>query len=140
MSIEIKGINNLINRINKLSNIEANKAVEVVAKDIEKAIKNKASEFSSHSDAIKAFEIRKYGNSSYCDIGLKASECNWEDAKGLWFQQWGFYNSGLNFKNTHPYVDVHKQWFNEAVESIESDAKKKLKEELKKQVKECWQD
>ena len=87
MSIEIKGINNLINRINKLSNIEANKAVEIVAKDMERAIKSKAAEFSSHSDAIKAFEIRKYGNSSYCDIGLKASECNWEDAKGLWFQQ-----------------------------------------------------
>lgn len=138
MSVEIKGINNILKRLDKLSHIESSKAVKSVAEDVQKAISGAANEFSENGDAIQAFEERKCGNSTYIDVGLKADSCDWDKAKSLWFQQWGFYDYGWNFKNVHPYISSNKQWFDEAIQAIEADVKKKLKEELRKQVKECW--
>ena len=104
MSIEIKGINNILKKLNNLSHIESEKAVKTVADEAQKYLHDAASEFSDSADAIQAFEERKCGNSTYIDVGLKADSCNWDKAKSLWFQQWGFYDHGWNFKNTHPYI------------------------------------
>ncbi|NFN17833.1 hypothetical protein FDB52_05670 [Clostridium botulinum] len=138
MAIEIKGINNLLKRLNKLSNIETEKVVIEVAKDMEKAIKDKASTFSNNANEIKAFKPRKCGKSTYIDVGLKSSESDWNKIAPLWYQNWGFYNYGWNFKG-QLYVEAHKMWFGEVVQSKENEFKNKLKEELKKQVKECWE-
>ncbi|NFO41105.1 hypothetical protein FDB42_13575 [Clostridium botulinum] len=133
MSIQIKGINNLINRIGKLSNIETEKAVISVAKDIEKAVKEKASTFSNNADEIKAFEPKKFGNSTYIDVGLKSSESDWDKIKGMYFNNYGYHPRGGT-----TYIDNHIMWFDETVQSKEDEIKAKLKNELKKQVKECW--
>ncbi|MGN2369381.1 hypothetical protein ACTFJW_04885 [Clostridium cagae] len=137
MSVEIKGINNLINRIGKLSNIESEKIVVEVAKDMEKAIKEKASVFSENANEIKAFKPRKVGNSTYIDVGLKSSESDWDKIKALYFQNYGYNNYGWNFKG-QIYIDSHKMWFDETVLSKEDEIKAKLKSELKKEIKECW--
>ncbi|EEP54859.1 hypothetical protein [Clostridium butyricum] len=138
MSIEIKGINNLLKRLDKLSKLESEKAVEMVAKDMEQAIKQAANVFSNNSDLIKTFEPRKYGGSTYIDVGLKGDKENFKEWCHLWYQQFGFYNHGWNFKNNHPYIDAHKMWFDNALESNKPECMKRLKEELKKQVNECW--
>lgn len=141
MAIELKGIDNLLKRLNKLSNIETKEAVIEVAKDMQKAIKDKASTFSDNADEIKAFEPRTYANgSSYVDIGIKSSDSDWDKIKGLYFQNYGFYNSGWNFKNTHPYIDNHILWFNEAIQSIENECKSKLKVKLKEEIQKCWKE
>lgn len=131
MSLEIKGINNLLKRLDKLSKIESEKAVKEVAKDLTETIREKAN-WSEHANSIKEHEARKYGNSTYIDVGLKTDD--WESAKQLFFMNYGYHPYGKS-----GYVDTHKQWFDEAVQGVESDVKKKLKEELKKQVKECWE-
>ncbi|NFL86229.1 hypothetical protein FDB24_00090 [Clostridium botulinum] len=137
MSIKINGINNLINKINKLSNIESEKAVIEVAKDMEKAIKYKASTFSKNSNEIKAFEPKKFGNNIYIDVGLKSSESDWEKIKSLYFQNYGFYNKGWNFSGQY-YIAEHKMWFDEVVQSKENECKSKLKAKLKEEIYKCW--
>ncbi|NFT93930.1 hypothetical protein FDF86_16495 [Clostridium botulinum] len=134
MSIQIKGINNLINRIGKLSNIETEKAVISVAKDIEKAVKEKASTFSDNADEIKAFEPKKFGKSTYIHVGLKSSESDWDKIKGMYFNNYGYHPRG-----GATFVDSHIMWFDETVQAKEDEIKAKLKNELKKQVKECWE-
>lgn len=139
MAIELKGVDNLLKRLNKLSNIETKEAVQEVAKDMQKAIQDKASTFSDNADEIKAFEPRTYSNgSAYVDIGLKKGDSDWEKIKGLYFQNYGFHNYGWNFINTHPYIDNHIMWFNEAVQSVENDIKNKLKLKLKQEIQKCW--
>lgn len=141
MSIEIKGINNLLKRLNKLSNIETKEAVIEVAKDMQKAIQAKASTFSQNADEIKAFEPRTYSNgSSYIDVGLKSGDSDWENIKGLYFQNYGFHNYGWNFINTHPYITNHLMWFDEAVQNVENDIKSKLKAKLKEEVQKAWKE
>lgn len=141
MAIELKGVDNLLKRLNKLSNIETKEAVIEVAKDMQKAIQDKASTFSENADEIKAFEPRTYANgSSYVDIGLKGSDSDWNSIKGLYFQNYGFYNGGWNFKNTHPYIDNHILWFNEAIQGIENECKSKLKVKLKEEIQKCWKE
>ena len=131
MSIEIKGINNLIKKLDKLSHIESEKVLQETAKDLTEAIREKA-QWSEHAYEIKEQEARKYGNSTYIDVGLATDD--WEEAKQLFFMNYGYHPYGGT-----GYVDKHKQWFDEAVQGAENDIKKKIKEELKKQVKECWE-
>lgn len=134
MAIEIKGIDSLLKRLNKLSNIETKEAVLEVAKDMQKAIQDKASIFSSNSDEIKAFEPRTYTNgSSYIDVGLKSSDSDWDKIKGLYFNNYGFHPRG-----GATYVDKHLMWFDEAVQSAENECKSKLKAKLKEEIAKCW--
>lgn len=135
MSIEIKGINNLLKKLNKLSNIEVQDAVIEVSKDMEKAIQKEASSFSVKAEHIKACDPRRYGNSCYIDIGLKGD--NFEQWKELYYQNYGFDNYGLNFSG-QIHITTHLMWFNESVQSVENDIKRKLKEKVKQQVRECW--
>lgn len=136
MSIEIKGINNILKKLNKLSNLETKEAVVEVSKDMEKGIKEAASTFSVKAEHIKACDPRNYGNSCYVDIGLKGD--NFEEWKELYYQNYGYDNYGWNFKNVHPHVTAHLMWFNEAVQGLETEIKKKLREKVKEQIKECW--
>ncbi len=133
MSVEIKGINNLINRIGKLSNIESEKVVVEVAKDMQEAIKDKASTFSENADEIKAFEPKKCGKSTYIHVGLKSSESDWDKIKGIYFNNYGYHPRGGN-----TYVNNHVMWFDETVQSKEEEVKTKLKTRLKEEVKQAW--
>ncbi|MFT8349470.1 hypothetical protein [Clostridium saccharoperbutylacetonicum] len=138
MAIEIRGIDNLLKRLNKLSNLETKETVLEVAKDMQEAIQNKASSFSENADEIKAFEPRTYGNgSTYIDVGLKNGDSDWEKIKGLYFQNYGFNDYGWNFKGQY-YITNHLMWFNEAVQSAENDCKSKLKVKLKQEIQKCW--
>lgn len=137
MSIEIKGINNLIKRLNNLSKIETKSAVEDAAKLMEESIKNKASSFSVKSETIKACDPRNYGNNCYIDVGLNNTNAPFDEWKELWFQQWGFYDYGWNFSGQY-YINNHILWFDEAVQSAENEVKKVLKQKLKQQIRQCW--
>lgn len=137
MAFEIKGINNVLKKLNNLSKIETKNAVEEVAKDIETTIKEKASVFSSKSEYVKACEARTYGNSCFVDIGLKNDEAPFEEWKELWYQQWGFDDYGWNFKGQY-HITNNLMWFDDAVQYAGKQAQKKLKEKLKQEVEKCW--
>ena len=132
MAFEIEGIDKLIKKLNKLSNIEAKKIVESVADDVEKAIVNSAKSFSDTEYLyIKKCETRNYGSSHFIDIGLKNDEVDFNLWRGLWFHNWGYHH----WKNGK-YIAPHSMWFDNAVASIGESTTAKIKAKLKQEIKE----
>lgn len=129
MTISISGMDKLINKLNKLSNIEAKKIIKDVAIDVEKAIYNGCPEDTEKSkESIGQCEERYYGNSFYLDIGLANDNAPFDDWKGAWFNNWGFDNHGKM-------VTKHVMWFNDAISSVEKQSLDKIKKKVKEEVK-----
>lgn len=134
MAIGIKGINSLMNKLNKLSNIDAKKAVDQVADTVESHIRASASTFSQNeAQYIAKCEARDYKTSYYVDIGLKNDNAPFELWKGIWYQNFGYFNYGWNFSGQQ-YIKVHQLWFNESINSIENQAISKIKSNLKAEI------
>lgn len=130
MAIEIQGVNNLINKLNKISNIKAKEIIEEVAKDVETAIVNEAKKFSDTEYLyIGKCDVRDYGSSYFVDIGLKNDTVDFELWKGLWYHNWGYthWKSG-------DMVTPHVMWFKNSIKLIKSDLNTKIKYKIKKEV------
>lgn len=139
MALKISGMNNIINKLDNLSNIKAEEIVKEAAKALEDEIKDRAKFSDDEKNYIGTFEARKAGNSVYIDVGLKNDEVPFELWKGLWFHNWGYWNKGWNFGENGPYVHTHVLWFNDAInkvgKSVKSDLKSKIKREYSKALK-----
>lgn len=130
MAIEIQGVNNLINKLNKISNIEAKEIIEGAAKDVETAITNQAKTFSdSEYQYIGQCDVRNYGGSCFVDIGLKNNTVDFSNWKGLWYHNWGYthWKSGKQ-------ITPHVMWFDDAVNSVKTDITRKIKSRVKKEL------
>lgn len=135
MSIDIQGLDRLMTKLNKLDNIKGKLAVNSVATEVERAIKEGAS-WSNRESCIQICDERDYGKSYFVDIGLKGSLVNWEDGKILWFHNWGYFQHYYGHP-TGKFTSMHIMWFNNAVSSIEGPTIEKLKSELRMQIKAC---
>ena len=127
MAIEIQGVNNLINKLNKISNIEAKEIIEEVAKDVETAIINEAKKFSDTEYLyIGKCDVRNYGSSCFIDVGLKSDTVDFEKWKGLWYHNWGYshWKSGKM-------VTPHVMWFDNSINLIQNDVNDKIRNTLK---------
>ena len=133
MSLEIKGINNLIKKLDNLTNINTEEIIKDVAKDMETAIKDEAKTFSKNYEYVGECEPRKYGRSVFVDVGLKNENAPWDEWKELWYHNWGYRDFGLNFQGS-PYIETHKLWFDNAVKGAEGEVKKKLKNRLQEEL------
>ena len=135
MALSIKGINTLVNKLNKLDNIKAKQAIENVAKTVEESIKKEASTFSSEGvKHVGTGELREYPNGScYIDIGFDNIKAPWDEWKHLYYHHYGysqfFYGKPLNKMTT-----MHQFWFTNAVDNMSQDVLKSLKEDLKKEI------
>ncbi len=135
---EIKGIQSLLKKLDKLSHLEVEKAVDKCADKLERAIQDKAKTFSDTEYLyIKKNTPRIYTNSAFIDIGLKNENADFEKWKGLWYQNWGYFNKGWNFTGQY-HITTHLMWFTEAINEVEAEIKRDLKAEIKKQIQECW--
>ena len=133
MAIELKGLNNVMKKLDNLSNIKTKDVVKGVADSMQEAIKDGAS-FSDGASYIGEVEVRDYGLSCYIDVGLSNDNAPWELWKPLWFQHWGFHDHGLNFSGQY-YITSHKNWFEETVNSHAEKMEQELKQQLRKKVK-----
>ena len=137
MTITIKGINSLSNKLNKLSNIKAKNSVKEVAKFVEKELRNEASKFSTRSDMIGEVEEREYTNGNYyIEVGLKNNYESWESWKHLYFHHYG-YNQKLWGKDSNLYTNTHQFWFTNAIDNIDQKALKELKKKIQAEIKEA---
>ncbi len=139
MTVTIKGINNLTNKLNKLDNIKAKKAVDEVAKIVEKGLRDEASNFSTNSNLIREVEAREYGNTNYyVDVGLKNEYVDWELWKHLYFHHYG-YNQKAWGHDTDIFTNKYQFWFTNAINNMDQqtlkELKKKLREEIRKAIK-----
>lgn len=107
MGFEIQGVDKLINKLNKISNIAAKEIIEDVAKDVETVIVNEARKFSDTEYLyIGKCDVRDYGSSYFVDVGLKNDTVDFELWKGLWYHNWGYthWKSGKM-------ITPHVMWF-----------------------------
>lgn len=138
MSVEIKGLDALVNKLNRLSNIKGKQAVEMVASEVLTTIRGSANTFSNEAyQHIGMCDKRAYESGSYfVEIGLKNDYAPFDSWKNLWFQNWGYHQ----YYYGHPtgkFTSIHVGWFNNAVNSIEDQAIQKMKSQLRKEIKAC---
>lgn len=136
MSIDVKGIDRLMNKLNKLDNIKGINAVESVVPTIELALKAGASWAPNSVQYIRKCEIREYPRAYFVDIGLRNDEVDFDLWKHLWFHNWG-YNQYYYGHKTGKYTIVHSMWFNNALNNIGDVAINKIKSELRVEIKKC---
>ena len=135
MTITIKGINSLSNKLNKLSNVKAKNSVKEVAKFVEKELRNEASKFSTRSELIGEVEEREYKNGNYyIEVGLKNSYESWEEWKHLYFHHYG-YNQKIWGKDSNLYTNTHQFWFTNAIDNIDQKALKELKKKMQEEIR-----
>lgn len=126
MAFEIQGIDKLINKLNKISNIEAKEVIEDIAKDVETAIVNEARKFSDTEYLyIGKCDVRDYGSSYYVDVGLNNDTVDFELWKGLWYHNWGY----THWKSGEM-INPHVMWFDNLISSEQNYIKGKIKSKL----------
>ncbi len=138
MAIKLKGINTLTNKLNKLSNVKAKKAVEEVSKIVENQLREEAKKFAPNSyKYIGEANSREYRNGDYyVEVGLKNDSAPWEEWKNLYFHHYG-YNQFMFGNYTGKYTNMHQFWFTNAIENLEEGALKELKAKLRKEIREA---
>ena len=130
MAFEIQGVDKLINKLNKISNIKAKEVIEDVAKDVETAIVNEARKFSDTEYLyICKCDVRNYGSSCFIDVGLKSDTVDFEKWKGLWYHNWGYshWKSGKM-------VTPHVMWFDNNLKLMNRDIISKIKYNINKAI------
>ena len=122
MAFEIQGVDKLINKLNKISNIKAKEVIEDVAKDVETAIVNEARKFSDTEYLyIGKCDVRDYGSSYFVDIGLKNDTVDFELWKGLWYHNWGY----THWKSGEM-ITPHVMWFDNSINQINERVRKNI--------------
>ena len=123
MAFEIQGVDKLINKLNKISNIKAKEVIEDVAKDVETEIVNEARKFSDTEYLyIGKCDVRDYGSSYFVDIGLKNDTVDFELWKGLWYHNWGY----THWKSGEMIIP-HVMWFENSFGLVREQCKIKIK-------------
>ena len=84
MSIEIKGLNNLIQRFTELEKIDITDVVKDVAEDVNNQVKSAASWAPKAARHIKVCEIKKYTPyTCFAKVGLRQTDAPFEEWKQL---------------------------------------------------------
>ena len=126
MAFEIQGVDKLINKLNKISNIQSKEVIEDVAKDVETVIVNEARKFSDTEYMyIGKCDVRDYGTSYFVDIGLKNDTVDFELWKGLWYHNWGY----THWKRGEM-IAPHVMWFENSVGTSENNIQRKIMQQI----------
>lgn len=131
----IKGLDKLMKKLESLTDLDTQTIVEDCGEKLRKSIQNEAREFSDEEyQYILKGQTKIYNsNSASIQVGLLNTEANFEDYKGLYFNNYGF-----ELWKNGKYYAPHIGWFYTAVENakkeIITDMKEQLKNEIKKKV------
>lgn len=112
MSVEVKGIQELIDHFDKICNTSVpkkalKKAGEYV-KDVEvKTARSEHREYSRNNSEsginhLKTYTPRIKKGKGYIDVGLKekGGKSSWNNIRGLYFNHYGFYHNGWHSEGT----------------------------------------
>lgn len=134
MSLKISGLDNILKKLDNLSDIKTEKIVKDTAELLEKVIKENITFSDEEKKYIGECEFRKYNKSVFIDVGLKNDNVPFELWKGLWFHNWGYWNRGLNFGENGPYINMHFLWFEDAVNKVGKGVRSELKSKIKREI------
>lgn len=135
MSFEIKGLNQLMNRVADLERIDITQAVEETAKEVKDQLKSAASWSSRGSSCIDLIETRKYGPmTAYCKVGLKNTKAPWDEWKHLYFHNYGYHLKYFGHP-TNRFITTHVLWFDNAAQGAVKSVKKSLRRRIRQQMR-----
>lgn len=110
MSVDIKGIQELIDYFDKIGNKSVPKKALRKAgnhvREVEQQVAREThDEYSRKNGAsgvnyLKSFPPRMRKNKGYIDIGMKDSKAPWDSIRGLYFNHYGFYHNGWSKEGT----------------------------------------
>ncbi|MGL5718292.1 MAG: hypothetical protein ACRCX2_35135 [Paraclostridium sp.] len=135
MSLQIKGLQTLIDDFEKQTKVKVSKnalkkAGEYVL-SVEKEVAGQEHDTWARPKGVnnlKKFPIRSYQGSAYIDIGLKGGKVDWSAVRGLYFNHYGFFHN-----KTGKYV-AGSRWMDIAYDKSEEKAFKMLSEEMLKEI------
>lgn len=127
MKLQINGLNDLISDLQKKTNKgilpkmdSLKKSADYLAEKI-KGVAPVCDEHTKHGrDLIKAHIKIDNKSLKVIDVGLKDLG-DFEDYKGLWFNQYGFHP-----RRSATYVEKHKMWFDKACLLYQDDVYKQI--------------
>ena len=136
MSVEFSGFNELINDLNNLGNIGnkiGRQAVEEGAKIVleqqKKDAPRDADDNDHGADKLDITEIKKYSKSGTIVGKVGISADNWEEAKHLYYQNYGY----ELWKNGEM-VNVHVGWIDDSFKKVKDKASEKIIEIAKQEI------
>lgn len=107
MSLQVKGMQDLIDYFDKIQNTRAPKKALRKAGDHVLEVERKVATREHHTYAtgqgakeLKRSAIRSYKKQDFVDIGIKNKDVDWSKVKGLYFNHYGFYHNGWSKKGT----------------------------------------
>lgn len=110
MTVEVKGVQELIDHFDKIGNKKTpKKALRLAGDHVLKVEKEVAGEMhkrysrnngNSGKHHLKRFPVWTRKNQFFIDIGIKGKSNGWEQVRGLYFNHYGFYHNGWHKKNT----------------------------------------
>lgn len=137
MNIDIKGINSLLNKLQRLENVNFQQEIKQIGDVIIKQMQSVAPRDTGKSaESIGVDDIISYKMSFIMKVGLSNKTAPWDDWKGAWFQQWGFHNWGQGGRYKGVFVATHIGWFTEFEQSISDEVKKTIKFYLQQKIRE----
>lgn len=131
----IKGLDKLIKKLDDLTDLGVENIINDCGNKLKNKIQDEARTFSdTEYQYILVGETKIYGNNSgKVSIGLLNTKANFEDYKGLYFNNYGF-----ELWKNGKYYAPHVGWFDIAVENarkeIIAEMRKQLNNEIKKKV------
>lgn len=130
----IEGLDNLLDDLGRLGDVGkkvGKKAVQNASKIVLNQQKKDAprSDDEEHgADKLKVTQIKTYKTGTCVGkIGIDSS--NWEDTKGLWFQNFGFehYKSGKR-------VEPHVGWMRQSFDKVKEETYKSIENEVLSEI------
>nr|DAW54702.1 MAG TPA: hypothetical protein [Caudoviricetes sp.] len=95
-------------------------------------------------DQLKRSKVRSYKKKAFIDVGLKGKMSDWEKAKGLYFNHYGFFHNGWHKDGTAKnrkktgidgkYI-TGSRWMDKAFDKSKEKAYEILKDEMLKEFK-----
>ena len=128
----IKGLDKLMKKLESLTDLDTQTIVEDCGEKLRKSIQNEAREFSDEEyQYILKGQTKIYNsNSASIQVGLLNTEANFEDYKGLYFNNYGF-----ELWKNGKYYAPHIGWFDTAVVNAKKEIIADMKEQLKNEIK-----
>lgn len=128
----IKGLDKLMKKLESLTDLDTQTIVEDCGEKLRKSIQNEAREFSDEEyQYILKGQTKVYNtNSASIQVGLLNTEANFDDYKGLYFNNYGF-----ELWKNGKYYAPHLGWFDTAVENARKEIIANMKEQLKNEIK-----
>lgn len=137
MNIDIKGINSLLNKLQRLENVNFQQEIQQIADIVIKQMQSvtpKNTGLAQSSIGVSDMINMKMG--FIMKVGLSPKTAPWDDWKSVYFQNYGYHNWGQNGRYKGVFVTTHLGWFTEFEQSISDEVKKTIKFYLQQKIRE----